>query len=273
MRRRGQTLPESRFVQLSWAVFLACGLLVFGAGRAGAEEALASWYGPGYHGLPTASGEPYDASEYTVAHKTLPLGTELEVSYGGNSVLVTVNDRGPLPGERDLDLSQAAAEELGLTGLGVDYVQVDYPSGGTANDATGDDATRSEAAPFGGFQSFVGDSTDIGSDGQTDLPFGAPSLPPEPDRASSLVGYATDTPNYPVGGSITGRGEASGGVIDPSNELPPDARPPEGATRGVGDSATIPYGAYDQAFVPQSTETDAGVYSPPAQPYAVDNGS
>ena len=165
---------------------------------------------PGYHGLRTASGEPYDASEYTVAHKTLPLGTELEVSYGGKSVLVAVNDRGPLPGERDLDLSQAA-EELGLTGLGVDYVQVDYPSGGTANDATGDDATRSEAAPFGGFQSSVGDSTGIGSDGQTDLPFGAPSLPPEADRAGSLVGYATDPPNYPVGGSITGRGEASGG--------------------------------------------------------------
>jgi hypothetical protein len=61
-------------------------------------------------------------------------------------------------------------------------------------------------------------------------------------------------------------------VIDPSNGLPPDVRPPEGATRGVGDSATIPYAAYDQAFVPQSTETDAGVYSPPAQPYAVDNG-
>jgi rare lipoprotein A len=176
-----------------------------------AEEALASWYGPGYHGLPTASGEPYDASEYTVAHKTLPLGTELEVSYGGKSVLVPVNDRGPLPGERDLDLSRAAAEKLGLTGLGVDYVQVEYPSGGTANDATGDDATRSEAAPFGGFQSSVADRPGIGSEGQTDLPFGAPSLPPEADRASSLVGYATDPPNYPVGGSITGRGEASGG--------------------------------------------------------------
>ena len=88
-------MPVSRFVQLSWAVLLACGLLLFGAGRAGAEEALASWYGPGYQGLPTASGEPYDASGYTAAHKTLPLGTELEVSYGGKSVGVTVNDRGP----------------------------------------------------------------------------------------------------------------------------------------------------------------------------------
>jgi len=83
------------------------------AERAGAEEVLASWYGPGYYGLPTASGEPYDVSGYTASHETLPFGTELEVGYGGKSVLVTVNDRGDFPGERELDLSQAAAQEHG----------------------------------------------------------------------------------------------------------------------------------------------------------------
>src|SRR5829696_7766107 len=160
-------------MQLSWAVLLACGILAFGAGRADAGEALASWYGPGYQGLPTASGEPYDASGYTSSHKTLPLGTELEVSYGGKSVLVTVNDRGNLPGERELDLSHAAAEELGLTGPGVDNVQVDYPSGGTGNDTAG-----SEAAPFGSSQSSAGGNTGRGVDGETALLPGATNLPP-----------------------------------------------------------------------------------------------
>ncbi|MCA1718229.1 MAG: pesticin C-terminus-like muramidase, partial [Actinobacteria bacterium] len=251
-------------MQLPLAMLLACGLLVFGAGRAEAEEALASWYGPGYHGLPTASGEPYDASGYTAAHKTLPLGTELEVSYGDKSVLVTVNDRGGLPGGRELDLSQAAAEELGLTVPGVDYVEVDYPSSGARNDATG-----SEAAPFGGFESNAGDST--GVDGQTELPIGAASLRPEARGADSLVGPATGSPNYPEGGSITGRGEASGGVLDPSNGLPPAGLSPDVATRGAVPGATTPYGANDQALVPQPNEIGTGVSSP-VQPYAVDTG-
>lgn len=111
-----------RFSVLLWVpvVMLAC--LAFTSERAEAEEALASWYGPGFSGLPTASGEPYDPYGLTAAHKTMPLGTELLVSYGGSSVEVTVNDRGPYVGERELDLSQGAAQTLGLTEVGVDYV-------------------------------------------------------------------------------------------------------------------------------------------------------
>ncbi|MBL1685989.1 hypothetical protein ELD21_29265, partial [Klebsiella pneumoniae] len=56
----------------------------------------------------------------------LPLGTQLEVSYNGRSVIVTVNDRGPYIPGRELDLSQAAAEYLGLTQAGVDYVTYNY---------------------------------------------------------------------------------------------------------------------------------------------------
>lgn len=96
------------------------------SGRAQAEEALASWYGPGFEGNPTASGEPYDPYGYTAAHKTLPLGTELTVNYGGSSIQVTVNDRGPYVGDRTLDLSQGAAEAIGLTQAGVDYVEYTY---------------------------------------------------------------------------------------------------------------------------------------------------
>ena len=79
---------------------------------------VASYYGYSLEGEPTASGEPFDPEGYTAAHKRLPLGTELSVSYGGESVRVVVNDRGPYVGGRDLDLSLAAAREVGLTEIG-----------------------------------------------------------------------------------------------------------------------------------------------------------
>lgn len=104
--------------------------MAFGNDRAEADTALASWYGPGFDGQLTASGEVFDAYGYTAAHNTLPLGTEITVSYAGRSVDVVVNDRGPYTGGRDLDLSQGAAEYLGLTTAGVDYV--DYEMAGAA---------------------------------------------------------------------------------------------------------------------------------------------
>ncbi len=109
--------------RLLWVVLLACAFLAFSGDRAEAREGLASWYGPGFKGLPTASGEPFDPQGYTAAHKTLPFGTDLLVSYRGRSVAVTVNDRGPYVGGRELDLSRAAARDLGLTRVGVDHVE------------------------------------------------------------------------------------------------------------------------------------------------------
>lgn len=91
----------------------------------GDQTMVASYYGAELAGSPTASGVPFDPSAYTAAHKTLPLGTQLQVDYGGNSVTVTVNDRGPYVAGRDLDLSKAAADTLGLTPVGSDAVQVD----------------------------------------------------------------------------------------------------------------------------------------------------
>ncbi len=123
-----------RILQLLCVLVLAGVFLAFAGGRAEAEEALASWYGPGFEGQPTASGEIYDPSGYTAASKTLPLGTELVVNYNGYSVPVTVNDRGPYVGSRSLDLSQGAAEQIGLTQAGVDYV--DYVVGGSTQTAS-----------------------------------------------------------------------------------------------------------------------------------------
>jgi rare lipoprotein A (peptidoglycan hydrolase)/uncharacterized protein YoxC len=81
-------------------------------------EGIASWYGPGFEGNPTASGQIFDSSLYTAASKELPLGTWLHVSHQGRGVVVLVNDRGPYVDDRILDLSHAAAQAVGITGLG-----------------------------------------------------------------------------------------------------------------------------------------------------------
>jgi hypothetical protein len=93
-------------------------------GIAGGQIMMASYYGYSHEGNMTASGVPFDPHGFTAAHQTMPLGTPLLVSYGGKSVEVIVNDRGPYVDGIDLDLSQAAAEAIGLTSLGVAPVEV-----------------------------------------------------------------------------------------------------------------------------------------------------
>ena len=80
-----------------------------------------SYYGPGFAGNPTASGEIFNPNELTAAHKTLPFGTLLKVTNHdtGRSVVVRVNDRGPFVGNRQLDLSEGAMRALGGIGTGV----------------------------------------------------------------------------------------------------------------------------------------------------------
>ena len=81
----------------------------------------ASWYGEPHHGQRTASGEIYDMRQLTAAHRTLPLGTRLLVTNlrNGRTVEVRVNDRGPVAADRIIDLSYAAAEELGAVSDGL----------------------------------------------------------------------------------------------------------------------------------------------------------
>jgi len=90
------------------------------------QQGLASWYGPGLHGRRTASGERFDRYELTAAHRTLPFGTRVCVrsSVTGKTVVVRINDRGPFTGGRVIDLSQGAAQELGMTGLGIKPVEL-----------------------------------------------------------------------------------------------------------------------------------------------------
>ena len=122
--------------------------MALGNDRAEARDGLASCYGPGFEGLPTASGEPFDPYGYTAAHKALPLGTDLMVSYGGRSVQVSVNDRGPYVGRRELDLSQGAAEYLGLARAGVDHVEYSRAGGGYGGDYGGGYAAYSETVDY-----------------------------------------------------------------------------------------------------------------------------
>lgn len=78
---------------------------------------VASWYGPGFHGRRTANGEQFNQHAHTAAHKTLPFGTRVRVTHRGKSVVVRINDRGPYVHGRGIDLSQAAAHEIGLYGV------------------------------------------------------------------------------------------------------------------------------------------------------------
>ena len=82
-----------------------------------AEKVHASWYGPGFHGNHTASGEIFNQNDMTAAHKTLPFGTIVKVTYKGNSIKVRINDRGPFIKGRTIDLSKAAAKKIGCDGV------------------------------------------------------------------------------------------------------------------------------------------------------------
>ncbi len=135
-----RTLGASDFTQPRWITFLyfligmsvavGCGgsqnVQRFPSGYPiGYEErGMASWYGPGFHGNRTASGERFDKNGLTAAHRTLPMGSVVRVRSvrNGQQVTVRINDRGPFARGRIIDLSEAAARELGMTSTGTDEV-------------------------------------------------------------------------------------------------------------------------------------------------------
>jgi len=98
------------FLSLSTAAFAQCG--------------GASWYGPGFHGKRSASGQVFDENAMTAAHRSLPFGTKVTVTdqRTGEHVVVTINDRGPFHKGRIIDLSKAAATALGFRNRGTTSV-------------------------------------------------------------------------------------------------------------------------------------------------------
>jgi len=94
---------------------------------ASVSQGTASWYGPGFYGNRTASGEVFRPGTMTAAHRTLPFGTRVRVTNlnNGRTAVVRINDRGPFHGSRVIDLAQGAAQELGVTSSGVAPVRIE----------------------------------------------------------------------------------------------------------------------------------------------------
>jgi len=105
-------------------------------------KGVAAWYGDQFQGRRTASGEAFDLHAFTAAHRTLPFGTLVRVRHAcnGRCVIVRINDRGPYGGGRIIDLSQAAAREIGIYRKGrckveLEVVAADAQPGPPAKDA------------------------------------------------------------------------------------------------------------------------------------------
>ena len=122
-------------VASSCGLFVIAGVLAWSLGSSAAlagESARprigqASWYGPGFANRKTASGQRFDPNGLTGAHKTMRLGSQVRVTNlrTGRSVTVTINDRGPYIGRRELDLSYGAARRIGLLERGVERVLIE----------------------------------------------------------------------------------------------------------------------------------------------------
>jgi rare lipoprotein A (peptidoglycan hydrolase) len=113
---------------LAGALLLVGGLLgALPVSGSVAGEGLASYYGKGFHGRRTASGERFNQNAMTAAHRSLGFGTKVRVTHQrtGRSVVVTINDRGPFRGGRIIDLSRGAAQRLGMLAAGVAPVRVE----------------------------------------------------------------------------------------------------------------------------------------------------
>lgn len=123
--------PAKRTAPAALLAFLAaCGASnpppMTSVSDAWSEQGVASWYGPGFHGNRTASGEVYDMEDMTAAHKRLPFGTVVRVDNldNGRHTEVRINDRGPFVDDRIIDLSRAAAREIGMLGPGTARVRI-----------------------------------------------------------------------------------------------------------------------------------------------------
>lgn len=128
-----------RWLLLLMLLFSACGPAATHIAVSGAQspalsvtEGLASWYGPGFAGRRTASGEVFDPAQLTAAHRSLPFGTLVRVTnlHNNLSVVVRINDRGPFKPGRIIDLSRAAAEEIRMIASGTARVRLEVLRGG-----------------------------------------------------------------------------------------------------------------------------------------------
>ena len=109
--------------------FLTLGFFLINIPNADAARVVASWYdcakpGECSKSKRTANGEKFNPNAFTAAHRTLPFGTKVKVTYKGKSVIVRINDRGPFIKGRSIDLSRAAARAIGCKGVCVVTIKV-----------------------------------------------------------------------------------------------------------------------------------------------------
>lgn len=116
---------DNKFIKLSPPLPLAQGQQI--ASARSVQVGQASWYGPGFFGNRTASGEVLRPGTLTAAHRYLPFGTKVRVTnlYNGRTAVVRINDRGPFSGGRIIDLAHGAAQILGVTASGVADVRLE----------------------------------------------------------------------------------------------------------------------------------------------------
>lgn len=116
---------DKNFIKLTPPAPLAQGQLL--ASARSVQVGQASWYGPGFYGNRTASGEVFRPGTLTAAHRYLPFGTRVRVTnlYNGRTTVVRINDRGPFSGGRIIDLAHGAAQALGVTASGVADVRLE----------------------------------------------------------------------------------------------------------------------------------------------------
>lgn len=128
----GDPRRRLRLLGLKWALCLLFFVAACAAPRSrpsippGGERGIASWYGPKFHGRRTASGEVFDMHQLSAAHRTLPLGSWVQVTNldNGRSIPVRINDRGPFVDDRIIDLSYASARVLDMVEDGLAPVHI-----------------------------------------------------------------------------------------------------------------------------------------------------
>ena len=173
------------------------------------ETGVASWYGPGFHGKYTANGEVYNQSERTAAHRTLQMPAVLRVTNleSGQSTIVRVNDRGPFARSRILDVSRAAAEELGMVGNGTARVRVEQLE-------MESQAMKQIALNGGGAdeQRAALDKYVAGRRGPPAVVATAQATPPPPPPPTPSITVYPSTPRSPAVTSMEASGAAGGSI-------------------------------------------------------------
>lgn len=211
------------------------------------ETGLASWYGPGFNGRPTADGETYDQRSLTAAHATLPLPVNVRVTNldNGRSIVLRVNDRGPFHPGRIIDVSERAAELLGFKEAGTARVRVEYLGRATDQPYT----MIASAKPQQSQPAPTSHST------TTSAPVMASMAPvPNPVPIVSSKDMPVDTGNPPLRGPLT-TPVAQADLPTDSDFANAPAPPP--AAESSADDVPIPSASSGQLYIQVGAFTDA----------------